>query len=132
MSIRTHISVSSVVLGLVCLTSAHPVSAAASLRLSGAIAGLVTNDDKVPQMGAAVQLFDRQERLAQKTLTDENGGFVFAGLLPDLYSIRVTLASFVPAVKNNILVQPGMRSVLSVNMAALFSSIHLSYPGDHP
>jgi hypothetical protein len=40
----------------------------------------------------------------------------------------VTLASFVPAIKNNILVQPGMRSVLNVSMATLFSSIHLVYP----
>ena len=103
-----------------------------SVRLSGAIAGSVTNADGVPQMGAVVMLFNHQEGLSQKALTDENGSFVFAGLLPDIYSIRVTLASFVPAIKNNILVQPGMRSVLNVSMAALFSSIHLVYPAEHP
>jgi len=132
MSTRTHISAGSVVLGVLCLAAAAPVEAAASFKLSGVIAGLVTNDEGVPQMGAAVMLFNRQERLSEKALTDENGSFVFAGLLPDIYSIRVTLASFVPAIKNNILVQPGMRSVLNVSMAALFSSIHLVYPGEHP
>jgi carboxypeptidase family protein len=99
-----------------------------SVRLSGAIAGSVTNGDGVPQMGAAVLLFNRQEGLSQKAFTDEKGNFAFPGLLPDIYSVRVTLASFVPAIKNNILVQPGMRSVLNVSMATLFSSIHLMYP----
>lgn len=124
---RTHIPVSIVVLGLVCL-AVDPLWAAVSVRLSGTIAGLVTSGEGTPQMGAAVMLFNRQDGLSQKTLTDEKGNFAFPGLLPDIYSIRVTLASFVPAIKNNILVQPGMRSVLNVNMAALFSSIHLVYP----
>jgi hypothetical protein len=121
------------VLGLACLT-ALPSSAAVSVKLSGAIAGSVTSGDGegIPQMGATVLLFNRQEGLARKVSTDEKGIFVFPGLLPDVYSIRVTLASFVPAIKNNILVQPGMRSVLNVSMATLFSSIHLMYPSEHP
>jgi len=132
MSTRTHISLSGLVLGLVCLTAAGPVSGAVSVRLSGAIAGSVTNGDGVPQMGAVVMLFNKQDGLSQKVFTDEKGKFVFPALLPDIYSIRVTLASFVPAIKNNILVQPGMRSVLNVSLAALFSSIHLVYPPEHP
>src|ERR1039457_1147359 len=132
MTTRTHISVSSVVFGLVCLAAASPVSGAVSVRLSGAIAGSVTNGDGVPQMGALVMLFNRQDGLSQKMCTDEKGNFAFPSLLPDIYSIRVTLASFVPAIKSNILVQPGMRSVLNVSLAALFSSIHLVYPPEHP
>ena len=61
-------------------------------------------------------------------LTDERGNFKFPGLLPDLYSLKVTLATFVPAWKKNILVQPGMRSVFNVNLNTLFSSIQLAYP----
>ncbi|HUE23285.1 MAG TPA: carboxypeptidase-like regulatory domain-containing protein [Bryobacteraceae bacterium] len=132
MTTRTHISVSSVVFGLVCLAAAGPASAAVSVRLSGAIGGSVSSGDGIPQMGALVMLFNQQDGLSRKVFTDEKGNFVFAGLLPDIYSIRVTLASFVPAIKNNILVQPGMRSVLNVSLAALFSSIHLVYPSEHP
>ena len=131
MSIRTHISVASAVLAGLCL-SPRPLPGAVSVKLSGAIVGLVTSNDGVPQMGAAVLLFNRQEKLASKALTDDKGHFAFAGLMPDVYSIRVTLASFVPAVKTNILVQPGMRSMLNVSMAALFSSIHLVYPTVDP
>jgi hypothetical protein len=131
MTTRTHISACSAVLGLVCL-AAGPASGAVSVRLSGAIAGSVTNGAGIPQMGALVLLFDQQDGLSQKMFTDEKGSFVFAGLLPDIYSIRVTLASFVPAIKHDILVQPGMRNMLNVSLAGLFSSIHLVYPPEHP
>ncbi len=83
-------------------------------------------------MGAAVILFNRQDAATQKVITDAAGNFVFPGLMPDIYSIRVTLAAFVPAIKSNILVQPGMRSVLNVSMATLFSSIHLAFPSEKP
>jgi Carboxypeptidase regulatory-like domain len=131
MTTRTHIPITTLVFGLVCLAGG-PARCAVSVRLSGAIAGSVANGAGVPQMGALVMLFNQQEGLSQKTFTDEKGNFAFPGLFPAVYSIRVTLASFVPAIKNNILVQPGMRSVLNVSLAAMFSSIHLVYPTEHP
>jgi hypothetical protein len=82
----------------------------------------------VPQMGATVLLFNRQERVAQKALTDERGGFQFAGLIPDLYSVRVTLASFIPAFRKDVQVRPGSASILNVNLSSLFSTIQISYP----
>jgi len=44
------------------------------------------------------------------------------------------MASFVPALKNNIRVQPGMRSFLSIDLASVLSSIELIYsaPGSQP
>src|SRR4029077_3694913 len=48
--------------------------------------------------------------------------------LPDTYSIKVTFASFVPAIRKGILVQPGMRSVLNVNLNTLFSTLQFAYP----
>jgi len=96
--------------------------------LSGAIAGIVTDTAGVPQMGASVVLYNRQEHVFEKALTDDRGTFKFIGLLPDIYSIKVSLAAFVPALKRNILVQPGMRSMLNVNLSTLFSNIQFSYP----
>jgi Carboxypeptidase regulatory-like domain len=116
--------------GWVCLglpPSLKAVSPAA-VSLSGGIEGLVTDASGAPQMGATVLLYNRQERLEQRALTNDRGSFAFASLAPDLYSIRVTLASFLPAVKSNILVQPGARSLLNVNLTNLFSSIQVMYP----
>jgi hypothetical protein len=111
--------------GAVCLGR---VNAAEPVKLSGAITGRVADSSGVAQMGAAVILFNKQERQFQRVLTDSQGIFKFLGLLPDTYSIKVTFASFVPAIRKNILVQPGMRSVLNVNLNTLFSTIQFAYP----
>jgi len=78
-------------------------------------------------MGASVMLFNRYERLIERTITNERGTFGFEALSPDLYSVRVSLASFVPAMKQKIAVQPGMQSLLYVDLASVLSSIELVY-----
>jgi hypothetical protein len=125
---RTHNTVASLMMGMVCLAAPCVSRAASPVPLAGAITGTVNNSTGVPQMGATVLLFSRQDRLLGKMLTDDHGEFRFAGLFPDVYSLRVTLAAFVPALRNNIVVQPGMRSVFNVNLNSLFSTIQLAYP----
>jgi len=115
-------------MGVACLVAPSRSFAVAPVRLSGAITGIVSDTLGVPQMGATVLLFNRQDRALQKLQTDERGQFRFAGLFPDVYAIRVTLSTYLPAWKKDILVQPGMRSILNVNLSALFSTIQLSYP----
>jgi len=101
--------------------SAEPV------QLAGSLAGIVRDSAGVPQMGAAVYLFNHSERLILQTITNERGIFGFSLLTPDLYSVRVSLASFVPAMKQKIAVQPGMQSLLYVNLASVLSSVELVY-----
>jgi hypothetical protein len=125
---KMHSMVGSLILAFAFLAAPEPSICASPIKLSGAITGLVTDSSGVPQMGAAVYLFNKQERLFEKAFTDERGEFRFLGLFPDLYSVRVSLANFVPAMKNNVLVQSGMRSILNVNLNGLFSSIQLVYP----
>ncbi len=103
------------------------ILAATPDKLSGSIVGFVSDTAGIPQMGATVLLFNRSERLVNKTLTNDKGAFGFDSLVPDLYSIRVTLASFVPAMKAGIAIQPGARSFLSINLASVLSSIELVY-----
>ncbi|MFN7920727.1 MAG: carboxypeptidase-like regulatory domain-containing protein [Bryobacteraceae bacterium] len=77
-------------------------------------------------MGATVFLFNRYDRMA-RLLTNDRGAFQFDQLAPDNYSVRVRLASFVPALKRNIAIQPGMRSFLAINLNSMLSSIELVY-----
>ena len=79
-------------------------------------------------MGATVTLYNRLDRLAEKVTTNERGEFKFPSLFPDLYSVRVTLATFLPAFRQNIQVAAGMQSVLAVNLSGIFSTIQFSYP----
>jgi hypothetical protein len=125
---KTHRTVASLILGVACLTAPSAASAATPIRLNGAITGVVSDSLGIPQMGATILLFNRQERPLQKVQTNDRGEFAFAGLLPEVYSIRVTLATFLPAFKRDIAVQPGKRSILNVNLSTLLSTIRLSYP----
>jgi hypothetical protein len=102
-------------------------AAAPSSKLTGALAGYVRDLSGVPQMGATVLLFNRYDRLVSRALTNDQGQFDFPSLSPETYSIRVSLANFVPAIKQQIAVQPGMRSVLAINLASVLSSIELIY-----
>jgi hypothetical protein len=114
------------------LASAGSVNAAPDGVLSGSLIGFVSNQNGTPQMGAAVLLYNHYDRLVGRSLTNEKGAFGFESLLPGVYSLRVSLASFVPAMKENIAIQPGMRSFLSINLASVLSSIELIYaaPGE--
>ncbi len=114
------------------ILSAPAAFPATSTPIAGSIAGLVRNSSGVPQMGASVFLFNRSEKLLGRVLTNERGLFGFGLLTPDLYSVRVSLASFVPAMKQKIAVQPGMQSLLYIDMASVLSSIELVYakPGE--
>lgn len=124
MTVRLKFAVSLVA---VLASSAPVASAAVPTILSGSLAGIVRDPVGVPQMGASVSLFNRSERLIQRAITNERGLFGFEALPPDLYSVRISLASFVPAMKQKIAVQPGMQSLLYVDLTSVLSSIELVY-----
>ena len=81
------------------------------------------------QMGATVLLYNRYDQVVRQALTNDQGKFAFESLSPDLYSIRVTLASFVPAVRRNIAVAVGTENVLEINLANLLSTVDLTASG---
>ena len=99
-----------------------------SAPLAGSIAGFVRDGAGIPQMGASVFLMNRYERVIRQAITNERGIFGFDTLpAGDFYSIRVSLASFVPAMKRGITVRAGMQSLLYINMASVLSSVELVY-----
>lgn len=103
---------------------------AASLS-PGTVMGVVADAAGSVQMGATVWLLNRYDRPIVRAITNERGQFGFDQVNPDIYSIKVTLASFVPAVKSNIQVQAGRASFLNIHLASLLSSVELfvSAPG---
>jgi len=121
-------TLTSLVLGVFCLASLGESFAATPLQVGGIIGGTVQNSFGVPQLGAIVQLYNRQERPVQRALTDAGGRFAFVGLVSDRYSLKVTMAAFFPAIEKDILIQPGTQSLLAVRLSSFFSTIQVSYP----
>src|ERR1700704_3983628 len=105
------------------LSIAAPSSAASLNPLAGDIIGQVRNGSGVAQMGASVYLYNRYDELVRRSLSNEQGRFAFDALVPDLYSIRVILASFVPAERRNISVLPNTENRLDINLTSVLSSI---------
>jgi hypothetical protein len=106
--------------------------AASPTQLLGSLIGSVADNSGIPQMGAVVKLYNRNDRLIEQAVTSAEGAFSFPALTPGIYSVRVSVSSFVPALRRNISVQPGMQSVLAVNMATLLSSVELVYTSRNP
>lgn len=98
-----------------------------SLAVTGDLLGTVVNDAGIPQMGATVHLFNRYEDLVAETMSGRNGRFAFAGLPAGRYAIRVSLASFLPAARDNIAINAGIDSMLEIHLATLFSDIQVHY-----
>ena len=93
--------------------------------------GEVKSVTGVVEMGAKVLLYDRHDQLVRQVLTNEQGRFGFAALVPDVYSIRVSLASFVPAVRRNISVAAGTDSLLQINLSGIFSTVDILSSASH-
>jgi hypothetical protein len=77
---KTHKTVTLLLTGIACLAGPHWAGAADAPKLSGAIAGVVRGVAGVPQMGAAVVLYSRQQRQIGRVLTDDHGEFKMLGL----------------------------------------------------
>ncbi len=98
-----------------------------SLPITGELLGTVVDGTGIPQMGATVRVLNKYQRFVSRTMTNADGRFAFAGLAPDVYSVEVSLASFLPASRDRIEVKPGLNSFLQIHLATLFSNIEVSY-----
>jgi len=103
------------------LLSASPSLAAHNF---GKLTGLVADPSGSPQMGASVWLTPEfAGGRAIELLTDENGIFVGQRLRPGLYSVKVTLAGFMPSFQNHISVGADVSTSLHIELDSIFASL---------
>src|SRR2546427_972306 len=106
-----------VALGLVL-----PASAAGK---PGSISGYVRNASGIPQMGAVVEVLGSAARTL-KFFTDEHAFYSAAGLIPGLYSVKVSAPSFLPALRERVGLHPGSSVIVNVTLSTLFEAIQLT------
>lgn len=107
--------------GALACSLALPLAAAPN---TGKISGVVVAPDGTPQMGATVvissdQLFNASPLLL---LTNDRGNFLTASLPAGFYSIKVTLAGFLPAIEQHIAVNGERTTLLEIVLGSVFSS----------
>jgi hypothetical protein len=109
-------------LSLIFALATLPLTAAPR---SGKIAGLVVDSSGTPQMGATVAIAAEQLRGSGplEVLTDEQGHFSASRLAPSIYSVRVTLAGFLPSIEQHIRVGDQGTTLLNIELGSIFSSL---------
>ena len=75
-------------------------------------------------MGAVVQILGAANHTLT-VFTDEAGHFTATGLLPGLYSLKVTAPSFLPALREKIGLRPGASVNINITLGTLLGAMQL-------
>src|SRR4051812_13560251 len=73
----------------------------------GTISGVVKNSAGVPQMGVLVQVFSHEASRFLTVFTDTKGYYSVNQLLPGAYDVKVSAASFLPTLRENVSLRSG-------------------------
>lgn len=116
-----HLGVSALIVGL-----AFPALSFRALAAdrSGAISGYVRDASGTAQMGAVVHIVGPAARNLT-VFTDGTGFFSAAGLLPGLYSIKVSAPAFLPAMLERVGLQAGSSIQLKVTLNTLLNAVNI-------
>ncbi len=69
---------------------------------TGSIVGTITDPSGAAIRGATVTLTNTATGVTRVATTNEDGGYQFAALIPGVYSVKASAASFDPAVRTNL------------------------------
>jgi carboxypeptidase family protein len=89
------------------------------------ISGFVRNAQGKPQMGAAVEVLGSAIETF-KVFTDEKGFFRAVGLVPGVYSVKVSAPSFLPTLREKINVKAGAGVLLNLTLSTIFDAIQFA------
>lgn len=90
----------------------------------GAISGYVRNNSGIPQMGAVVEILGAANRTLT-VFTDGAGYYAATGLLPGLYTLKVTAPSFLPALRERVGLHSGAKIHVNVTLSTLLGVMQL-------
>jgi Carboxypeptidase regulatory-like domain len=99
-------------------------SAAQTKIEGGKVAGVVDDTSGVPQMGATVELIAESVASAHfNFLTNTQGSFRGDRVAPGFYTVRVTLAGFLPTLEQHVRIQSHVTTIVRVQLESLFASL---------
>ena len=110
----------------VMVSSFVTIPAAAQAKpVPGKLAGVVRDAAGTPQMGASVELISEAVGVAATRgfLTNTQGMFRGDKLAPGFYSVRVTLAGFLPTFEKHIRVTSNLTTVVRIELESMFASL---------
>ena len=94
----------------------------------GSISGSVKSASGVAQMGAVVEMLALGTGQQLVAYTDADGRFTIAGLAPGTYDLRVSAPSFLPTVREDILLAAGASRIVNITLNTLFDAAKIVPP----
>jgi hypothetical protein len=91
----------------------------------GKLSGQVRDSSGVPQLGATVAILSETAGAAAtcQFLTNTEGVFNGEKLVPGSYTVRVTLAGFLPFLEKHIQISPNLTTTVRIQLESMFASI---------
>jgi hypothetical protein len=95
----------------------------------GEISGYVRDSSGTPQMGAIVEIIGTAARTFT-VFTDETGFYSAIDLVPGLYTVKVSAASFLPAWRDRIGLHAGANTHLNITLTTLLNAMRVGPMGN--
>jgi Carboxypeptidase regulatory-like domain len=118
------------VLGALVLTAAFSLAGANSTLAQGKpvpgnLSGVVRDGAGIPQLGASVQVISEAVPAtpALDFLTNTQGVFRSEKLAPGFYTVRVTLAGFLPTLQKHVRVAANLNTLVRIQLESMFASL---------
>jgi len=113
-------------LGVTCGT--QPAAAQSSSKSSsslGKLSGLVHDSSGIPQLGATVAILSEAPGVSAtyQFLTNTRGAFTGEKLAPGSYTVRVTLAGYLPFLEKHVQISPNLTTTVRIQLESMFASI---------
>jgi len=91
----------------------------------GILSGLVRDSSGIPQLGASVVLSPEAPGVTNtyQFLTNTQGAFTGEKLLPGAYTVRVTLAGFLPYIQKHVQISASLTTTVRIELESMFASI---------
>lgn len=104
---------------LVVLLAWAPLHAASV----GGIAGYVKDSSGAPQMGAVVEVFVSAVKVGTTVFTDSRGYYVADNLPAGTYQVKVTAASFLPSLREDVVLRSGAHLIINLTVNTLADAL---------
>src|SRR2546423_667978 len=89
---------------------------------SASITGYVHTSGGAPQVGAIVEVLGTAPQVF-KLITDEKGLFNATGLVPGIYSVKVSAPAFLPTLREKISLKAGASVLLNLTLSTVFDAL---------
>jgi len=109
----------------VCLDPVPSRAQSAPKQTSGILSGVVRDSGGIPQLGANVEVLSELPGVfaARHFLTNTEGVFRGENLPPGTYTVRVTLAGFLPVLDRHVKIASNLTTVIRIELESMFASI---------